>query len=301
MTAAASTIPDPRLAFARIGARGRERPHLRAGGSLHDLSALTPDITGAWLAAGGMTEAVEAWRAGALPVSTSSAERWGAPVATPGKIVCVGLNYRDHAEETGAALPSEPVVFMKDPSTIIGPFDDIHIPRASVKTDWEVELGVVIGAEARYLSSPASAASHIAGYVVSHDVSEREFQLERGGQWDKGKSCETFNPLGPWLVPASEVPDPQELALRLSVNGAVRQSGSTSRMIFDVAHVIWYLSQFMVLRPGDLINTGTPAGVAMGLPDQPYLRPGDVVELSIDGLGTARQTVVDAPLGEGDR
>ena len=277
----------------RIGEPGREVPAVEEGGVRYDLSGLTPDVTGAWLEGGGVAAAREALAAGSLPELTGGG-RVGPPIAAPTKIVCIGLNYRDHAEETGAAIPTEPVVFMKDPSTIVGPFDDVLIPRLSVKTDWEVELGVVIGRTARYLDSPADAMSHIAGFVLSHDVSEREFQLERGGQWDKGKSCETFNPLGPWLVPADEVVDPQALGLRLSVNGALRQDGSTATMIFGIEHVVWYLSQFMVLRPGDLINTGTPAGVALGLPGTPYLRSGDVVELSIDGLGSARQRMQDA-------
>ncbi|PPG25546.1 2-hydroxyhepta-2,4-diene-1,7-dioate isomerase [Pseudoclavibacter sp. RFBG4] len=217
-----------------------------------------------------------------------------APIARPGKIVCIGLNYRDHAAETGAAIPEEPVIFMKDPSTIIGPFDTVRIPRTSVKTDWEVELGIVIAREARYLPSPEDAAAVIGGYVLSHDVSEREFQLERGGQWDKGKSCETFNPLGPWVATPDEIADVQALGLRLSVNGVQRQNGTTADQVFDVHHVVWYLSQFMVLQPGDLINTGTPAGVALGIDGNPYLRDGDVVELSIDGLGTARQRFEDA-------
>ena len=177
---------------------------------------------------------------------------------------------------------------------MVGPFDDVLIPRGSTKTDWEVELGVVIGTTARYLGSPDEALAHVAGYAVSHDVSEREFQLERGGQWDKGKSCETFNPFGPDLVPAEHVGDPQKLGLRLWVNGEPRQDGSTGNMLFSVAHVIWYLSQFMVLHPGDVINTGTPAGVALGLPGTPYLREGDTVELEIDGLGRASQRMVQA-------
>ncbi|MDO9395814.1 MAG: fumarylacetoacetate hydrolase family protein, partial [Herbiconiux sp.] len=214
------------------------------------------------------------------------------PLAQPTKIVCIGLNYRDHADETGAAYPAEPVVFMKDPSTLAGANDTVPIPRHSVKTDWEVELGIVIGRTARYLDSPEEAAAHIAGYVLSHDVSEREFQLERGGQWDKGKSCEGFNPLGPWFATADEFDAPQELGLRLWVNGVQRQNGSTANQIFGIDHVVWYLSQFMVLRPGDIINTGTPAGVAMGIEGQPYLRVGDVVELEIDGLGRARQEFV---------
>ncbi len=285
----------PPLAFARLGDPGAESAFVLHAGSAYALSPLTDDITGAWLAAGGVENARLALREGALPEVDVAELRVGPPVARPGKVVCIGLNYRDHADETGAAYPSEPVVFMKDPSTVIGPFDDVHIPRGSTKTDWEIELGVVIGREARYLESPAAASAHIAGYTISHDVSEREFQLERGGQWDKGKSCETFNPLGPWLVPASEVADPQNLNLSLAVNGTARQNGTTANMLFDVAHIVWYLSQFMVLRPGDLINTGTPAGVALGLPDHPYLRAGDTVDLRIDGLGAARQRVIDAP------
>jgi len=183
---------------------------------------------------------------------------------------------------------------MKDPSCVVGPTDDILIPRGSLKTDWEVELGVVIGSTARYLDTPADAARVIGGYCLSHDVSEREFQLERGGQWDKGKCCETFNPLGPWLVTPDEVPDPQALDLRLSVNGVARQQGSTTDMIFPVDHLVWYISQFMVLEPGDLINTGTPAGVSLGHDDVPYLRAGDVVELSITSLGSQRSALVSA-------
>ncbi|KND26647.1 fumarylacetoacetate hydrolase family protein, partial [Streptomyces stelliscabiei] len=216
--------------------------------------------------------------------------RIGAPLARPGKIVCVGLNYRDHAAETGAAIPPRPVVFMKDPGTVVGPYDEVLVPRGSVKTDWEVELGVVVGRRARYLEDPEEAADVIAGYVVSHDVSEREFQLEYSSQWDLGKSCETFNPMGPWLVTADEAGDPQDLGLRLSVNGVKRQDGHTRDMIFPVHEIVAYLSRYMVLEPGDVINTGTPAGVALGLPGTPYLRPGDTVELEIDGLGSQRQT-----------
>ncbi|KRB36820.1 fumarylacetoacetate hydrolase family protein [Microbacterium sp. Root180] len=283
------------MTFGRLGASGSEIPIVRRDGRTYDLRPLTADIDGAFLAADGLARAFAAIDEGRLDELERTDElRVGPPIATPGKIVCIGLNYHDHAAETGAAVPSEPVVFMKDPSTIVGPFDDVLIPRRSVKTDWEVELGVVIGTEARYLDSPDDALAHVAGYVLSHDVSEREFQLERGGQWDKGKSCETFNPLGPDLVPASAVSDPQALGLRLWVNGELRQDGSTGSQIFPVAHVIWYLSQFMVLRPGDLINTGTPAGVALGIPGKPYLREGDVVELEIDGLGRARQRMVQA-------
>ncbi|AJF69091.1 fumarylacetoacetate hydrolase family protein [Streptomyces vietnamensis] len=279
----------------RIGDPGREIPALLLeDGAALDLRALTRDIDGEFLAGDVIGRIEEARAAGALPVLDIAGARVGAPVARPGKVVCVGLNYRDHAEETGAAVPERPVVFMKDPSTVVGPYDEVLIPRGSVKTDWEVELAVVIGREARYLASPADAPGHIAGYAVSNDVSEREFQLEFSAQWDLGKSCETFNPLGPWLVTPDEVGDPQALGLRLAVDGETRQNGHTKNMIFDVAYLVWYLSQYMVLRPGDVINTGTPAGVALGLPGTPYLRAGDTVELSIDGLGTQRQTFNNA-------
>jgi 2-keto-4-pentenoate hydratase/2-oxohepta-3-ene-1,7-dioic acid hydratase in catechol pathway len=280
----------------RIGERGSERPVVRAGdGTLYDLSAVTGDIDGAFLAGDGIARARAALAAGALPaVPDGAGLRVGAPIARPGKVVCIGLNYRDHAAETGAALPSEPIVFMKAPNTVVGPDDTVLVPRGSEKTDWEVELGVVIGRRARYLDSPEDALAVVAGYAISNDVSERAFQLERGGQWDKGKSCETFNPLGPWLVPAEEIDDPGALGLRLWVNGELRQDGTTADLIFGVGHVIWYLSQFMVLEPGDLVNTGTPAGVAMGLPGQPYLRAGDTMELEIDGLGRQRQTLQNA-------
>ncbi|WP_121713137.1 fumarylacetoacetate hydrolase family protein [Streptomyces sp. E5N91] len=275
----------------RLGAPGQERPAvLDHEGDTYDLSALTRDIDGGFLASGGTQRVRAALAAGELPRLDVEGLRTGAPVSRPGKVVCVGLNYRDHAEETGAAVPPRPVVFMKDPGTIVGPFDTVLVPRGSTKTDWEVELAVVIGRRARYLAGSEEAAGAIAGYAVSHDVSEREFQLELSPQWDLGKSRETFNPLGPWLVTADEVPKPQELELRLSVNGVLRQSGHTKNMIFDVAYLVWYLSQYMVLEPGDVINTGTPAGVALGLPGTPYLRPGDTVELGIDGLGSQRQT-----------
>jgi 2-keto-4-pentenoate hydratase/2-oxohepta-3-ene-1,7-dioic acid hydratase in catechol pathway len=283
------------MTFARLGPAGAEIPVLQRDGVSYDLRPLTADIDGAFLAADGPARAAAALERGELSeLPDAGALRVGAALARPGKVVCIGLNYRDHAAETGAAIPAEPVVFLKDPSTVVGPFDDVLIPRGSTKTDWEVELGVVIGSPARYLESPEAAMACVAGYVLSHDVSEREFQLERGGQWDKGKSCETFNPVGPILVPADRVADPQSLGLRLSVNGVVRQNGTTADMVFSVAHVVWYLSQFMVLHPGDLVNTGTPAGVALGLPDHPYLREGDVVELEIDGLGAAKQRMVAA-------
>jgi 2-keto-4-pentenoate hydratase/2-oxohepta-3-ene-1,7-dioic acid hydratase in catechol pathway len=284
------------MRLARLGETGAEIPVLQADGTTFDLRALTADIDGAFLSAAGLERVRDAYDAGSLPIlENAQGLRIGPPVARPTKIVCIGLNYRDHAEETHADIPAEPVVFMKDPSTLVGPNDDVLVPRRSVKTDWEVELAVVVGSTARYLDSPDDAPSVIAGYALSHDVSEREFQLERGGQWDKGKSCETFNPFGPVLVTADEVENPQSLGLRLWVNGRQRQHGTTANMIFGINHIVWYLSQFMVLLPGDIINTGTPAGVALGQPDpKPYLRAGDIVTLEIDGLGRARQEVKQA-------
>ena len=279
------------MQFLRLGEPGSERPAVRHDGSTYDLTPLTPDVDGRFLDTGGIGATRAALAAGELPVLDDAGLRVGPPIAAPGKVICIGLNYRDHAEETGAELPAEPVVFLKTADTIVGPYDEVLIPRKSVKTDWEVELGIVIGKTARYLESDADALACVAGYALSHDVSEREFQIERGGTWDKGKNCETFNPLGPFLVPADEIADPQQLALRLWVNGELKQDSSTKNMIFPVVEVVRYLSQFMVLRPGDLINTGTPAGVALGRPEpKPYLREGDVVELEIDGLGRQRQT-----------
>jgi 2-keto-4-pentenoate hydratase/2-oxohepta-3-ene-1,7-dioic acid hydratase in catechol pathway len=283
------------MRFVRIGAAGAEHPAvLDAAGRTFDLRPLTADIDAAFLSGDGIVAAEQALAAGRLPEIDVAGQRIGAPVARPGKVVCVGLNYRDHAAETGAAVPDRPVVFMKAPYTVVGPHDTVLIPRDSVKTDWEVELAVVIGRTARYLDSPQDASAHIAGYAVSNDVSEREFQLERSPQWDLGKSCETFNPLGPYLVTPDEAGDPGALVLRLFVNGEPRQNGNTKDMIFDVPYLIWYLSRHMVLEPGDVINTGTPAGVALGLPGHPYLRSGDVIELTIDGLGGQRQEVGQA-------
>lgn len=229
---------------------------------------------------------------GHLPVLDTVGRRIGAPIPRPGAIVCVGLNYRDHAEETGQVVPTEPILFLKLPRTVVGPHDDVLIPRRSTQTDYEVELGAVIGTRAHYLPDAEAGLECVAGYVVSHDVSEREFQLERGGQWDKGKNGDTFNPIGPWFVTADEVGDPHDLDVRLWVNGDLRQQSSTRNLIFGVGELVRYISQYMVLEPGDVINTGTPAGVALGYPEpKPYLRPGDVVELEISGLGRQRQTV----------
>ncbi|MDI1458308.1 fumarylacetoacetate hydrolase family protein, partial [Streptomyces sp. ATE26] len=262
----------------RVGTAGAERPALLdAGGTLRDLSGIVDDIDGTLLADDGALGRVRtAAEAGELPVLDAAGLRIGPPLGRIGKIVCIGLNYHDHARETGAEPPGEPVVFFKAPDTVVGPNDTVLVPRGSTKTDWEVELAVVVGRTARYLESAEDGLAHVAGYAVAHDVSEREFQIERGGTWDKGKNCETFNPLGPWLVTADEVPDPQALRLRLWVNGELRQDGATAQQIFPVGEVVRYVSQFMTLYPGDVINTGTPAGVAMGQPEpKPYLRGGD--------------------------
>lgn len=281
----------------RVGTAGAERPALldEDGTTLRDLSALVRDIDGDLLAdAAALDRIREAAASGDLPVIEAGL-RTGPPLGRIGKIVCIGLNYHDHAIEQGAAIPAEPIIFLKAPDTVVGPDDTVLVPRKSVKTDWEVELAVVIGRTARYLESADEALAYVGGYVLSHDVSEREFQIERGGQWDKGKNCETFNPLGPWLVTADEIPDPQTLALRLSVNGELKQDGTTADMIFGVAETVRYVSQFMPLYPGDVINTGTPGGVALGQSEpKPYLRAGDVVELSIEGLGQQRQVFKDA-------
>nr|WP_205708800.1 fumarylacetoacetate hydrolase family protein [Kineococcus siccus] len=279
----------------RVGPVGREVPAvLTDDGSLLDASGTVADVDGAALSPEGLAAI-----AAAVPtmprLPAAAGNRFGAPVARPGKVVCIGLNYALHARESGAEIPAEPVVFLKTTDTVVGPHDEVLIPRGSTKTDYEVELAVVIGRRARYLADAQEAMACVAGYAVSNDVSEREFQLERGGQWDKGKSCETFNPLGPWLVTADEVPDPQDLQLWLNVDGQVRQESRTSDMVFGVAEIVRYLSRFMVLEPGDVINTGTPAGVALGFPDpKPYLRAGQVVELGIEGLGTQRQVVGQA-------
>jgi len=275
----------------RLGPLGHERPALlRPDGTYLDLSGVL-DPTVPWTAA----DLDRARTAVGLPELDASGLRVGSPLPRPPALVCIGLNYRDHAAETGSPLPAEPIVFLKVPSTVVGPNDTVLIPRRSVKTDYEVELGVVIGRTVRYLDSAQEGLDAVAGYVVSNDVSEREFQIERGGTWDKGKNCETFNPLGPWFVTADEVGDPAALGLRTWVNGELRQDGSTRDLIFGVGEIVRYLSQFMVLEAGTVINTGTPAGVAMGFPDpKPFLRSGDVVECEIDGLGRMRQVMGQA-------
>jgi len=278
--------------LARFGAAGAERPAVLDGdGHAFDLTSLTADIDGAFLASGGPARARRALSDGELTPLDVTGLRIGAPIARPGKIVCIGPNYRRPDREVDVA---EPAVFLKAANTIVGPDDAVLIPRGSTATDWEVELAVVIGSTARYLGSPADSASVIAGYAVSHDVSERTFQHDRGGTIDKGKSCETFNPLGPWLVPPGSAGDIGDLGLRLWVDGRQRQDGRTRDMIFDVAYLVWYVSQFMVLEPGDVINTGTPPGCAIGLPDRPFLRAGQTVEVEIEGLGRQRQVIGQA-------
>ena len=270
----------------RYGPRGHEKPGLLdAQGQIRDLSGVIPDLAGDVLTRLPDLAKIDP---ATLPI-VSGAPRLGACVAGTGKFICIGLNYADHAAESGLQVPPEPVIFMKATSAICGPTDPILIPRGSVKTDWEVELGVVIGKAAKYVTE-SDALSHVAGYCVINDVSERAFQTERSGQWTKGKSCDNFGQTGPWLVTPDEVPDPQNLAMWLTVDGTSMQNGSTRTMVYGVAHVIAYLSQFFTLHPGDIISTGTPPGVGMGMKPQRYLKPGEVVELGIAGLGQQRQT-----------
>ena len=284
------------MKLVRFGSFAQERPAIiDAQGHRRDVARYAVDFDRVFFDAGGIErlQRLTADEIAACPLVPKEA-RWGAPVARPGKVICIGLNYADHAAEAGMAIPQEPIVFLKATNTVVGPYDDVLIPRKSVKTDWEVELGVIIGRTARYLDSPADSAAHIAGYCVSNDVSEREFQIERGGQWTKGKSCDTFNPLGPWLLTRDECPSSNDLAMKLSVNGTQRQNGSTKTMIFDVPFIVHYLSQFMTLEAGDVITTGTPPGVGMGQKPPFYLKAGDVMELSIAGLGTQKQTCRNA-------
>ncbi len=280
----------------RFGPSGNEKPGvIDDTGTRRDLSAHFNDWDMAFFGSSNMPRLAEILKreTTAMP-AVPETERWAAPIARPPKVICIGLNYSDHAAESGMPIPAEPIVFMKASNTVVGPFDDLRIPRGGDKTDWEVELGVVIGKEARYLASPADASAHIAGYCLTHDVSERAFQLERGGQWTKGKSCDTFNPLGPWLSTPDEVPNPDALKMKLWVNGELRQNGSTEKMIFNPAFLVHYLSQFMTLEPGDLISTGTPPGVGLGMKPPKFLQAGDVVELEIDRLGRQKQRCVPA-------
>jgi 2,4-didehydro-3-deoxy-L-rhamnonate hydrolase len=279
----------------RIGAPGAEKPVVRVDESTYvDVSDLVHDFDERFFGGGGPARLAEpvAERIADGDVRPFGDERIGAPIARPHQLLCIGLNFSDHAAETGAQPPTEPILFTKSPNTLIGPFDDVRIPRGSTKPDWEVELGIVIGRRTSYLDSVEDAAAAIAGFVLVNDVSERAFQIERGGQWSKGKSAETFNPAGPWLATPDEIPDVNDLDMWLDVNGTRRQTGNTKTMIFDPYFIVHYLSQFMVLEPGDLIDTGTPPGVGMGRKPPVWLRPGDVMELGITRLGTARQRVV---------
>lgn len=274
----------------RVGAKGAEKPAIRLeDGTIRDLSGVIADLGGDALSDSAL-EKIRQADLQSLP-ELGANERIGPCVAHVGKFICIGLNYADHAAETGAAIPAEPILFMKATSAIIGPNDDVIIPKNSIKPDWEVELGVVIGTEARYVDE-ANALDHVAGYCVVNDLSERHFQIERGGQWVKGKSADTFGPIGPWLVTRDEVADPQNLGMWLEVDGHRYQDGSTKTMVFGVAHLVSYVSQFMSLQPGDIITTGTPPGVGMGIKPEPvWLKPGNVMRLGIEGLGEQQQSV----------
>lgn len=274
----------------RFGEAGREKPGLEWQGKRYDVSQWVSDYDEAFFANQGMARLRESFDLEQAP-EIGLDVRLGVPIHRPGKLICIGLNYKQHAQESGMAIPEEPVVFFKATSAISGPFDSIILPKGSEKTDWEVELAIVIGQRANYVSE-SEAMDYVAGYVLHHDVSERAFQLERGGQWVKGKSCDTFAPLGPYLVAKEEIADPHNLRLWLSVNGEMMQDGNTRDFVFNIPFLVSYLSQFMSLMPGDVISTGTPAGVGLGLKPPRYLKAGDVVELGIDGLGQARQVVV---------
>jgi 2-keto-4-pentenoate hydratase/2-oxohepta-3-ene-1,7-dioic acid hydratase in catechol pathway len=277
----------------RIGEPGAERPVVRVDQSTYiDVSDEVNDYDAAFFSDNGVARVRELVADRGERVRTFDGERIGAPIARPHQILCIGLNYSDHAAETGQPVPDEPILFTKSPNTLVGPNDDVRTPQGSTKLDWEVELGVVIGRRTSYLGSLDEAKDAIAGYVTVNDVSERSFQFDRNGQWAKGKSAETFNPAGPWLVTPDEVEDVLQLRMWLDVNGTRRQSGSTEKMIFDPYFIVHYLSQFMVLEPGDLINTGTPPGVGMGFDPPVWLRAGDVVDLGIDGLGSQHQKIL---------
>ena len=274
----------------RFGKAGQEKPGIHLDGKNYDLSAFVKDYDESFFEQNGLQKLASIVNEEKLPL-VEDGQRIGSPIARPSKILCIGLNYAKHAKETGAAIPTEPILFMKSTTSLTGPFDNIIIPKNSEKTDWEVELGVVIGKKASYVSEE-EAMDYVAGYVLHNDVSERAFQLERGGTWDKGKGCDSFAPLGPWLVTKDEIPNPHTLRLWLSLNGKMMQDSNTDDLIFNIPQLISYSSQFMTLLPGDVISTGTPAGVGLGFSPNIYLKPGDVVELGIDGLGSSKQTVV---------
>jgi 2-keto-4-pentenoate hydratase/2-oxohepta-3-ene-1,7-dioic acid hydratase in catechol pathway len=278
----------------RIGAAGSEKPVVRIDDKTYvDVSDVVGDFDEHFFATGlEALAAVVDSRVTSGDLRRFAGERVGAPFARPHQILCIGLNYRDHAAETGQVVPDEPILFTKSPNTLIGPNDEVRLPRGSTKADWEVELGVVIASRSSYLENEDEARATIAGYVLVNDVSERAFQLERSGQWSKGKSAETFNPAGPWLATPDEIPDVLDLSMRLDVNGVRRQTGSTATMVFNPYFLVQYLSQFLVLEPGDLINTGTPPGVGMGFDPPVWLQAGDVMDLSIDGLGAQRSVVI---------
>lgn len=285
------------MKLARLGDAGAEVPVVIEDDRVHDLRGLTADIDGTFLARGGLSSVRESLATDSLPVLRDAASRRvGAPIARPSAVVCVGLNYVAHAAESGVEPPESPVIFLKTPNTVVGPDDDVFLPPGSVRTDWEVELGVVIGRHTSYLGSPSESRDHIAGYVIADDLSERQFQLEEsGGQWSKGKCAPGFTPVGPWLVPGDEV-DPTALTMQSWVNGEVRQHSSSSDMVFGVDHLVWHLSQYLAFEPGDLLLTGTPEGVALS-GRFPYLKEGDVVELEIDGLGRQRHCMHPGPAG----
>jgi 2-keto-4-pentenoate hydratase/2-oxohepta-3-ene-1,7-dioic acid hydratase in catechol pathway len=274
----------------RFGKEGQEKPGIHLEGKNYDLSAFIKDYDESFFEQNGLQKLAGIVIEEKLPL-VEDGQRIGSPIARPSKILCIGLNYAKHAKETGAAIPTEPILFMKSTSSLTGPFDNIIIPKNSEKTDWEVELGVVIGKKASYVSEE-EAMDYVAGYVLHNDVSERAFQLERGGTWDKGKGCDSFAPLGPWLVTKDEIPNPHKLRLWLSLNGKMMQDSNTDDLIFNIPQLISYSSQFMTLLPGDVISTGTPAGVGLGFSPNIYLKPGDVVELGIDGLGSSKQTAI---------
>lgn len=279
------------MKLVRFGAANNEKPGVLVdSGKILDVSQIIPDFDEKFFGAEGISDLKTEIAKGNLPMAPDG-QRLGPPIARPSKIICVGLNYLKHARESNMAVPTEPIIFFKSTTSMIGPDDEIIIPKGSTKTDWEVELAVVIGKKASYVSEE-NALNHVAGYMLHNDVSERAFQLERGGQWVKGKSADTFAPLGPWMVTADEIKDPHSLRLWLKLNGKILQDESTSDMIFKVPFLVSYISQFMTLLPGDVISTGTPAGVGLGFNPPVYLKDGDVIELGIDGLGTARQKVV---------
>ena len=278
----------------RFGPYRQEKPGIWLDGKRYDLSDYFLDWNEEFFNHGGIKKLSTVLSQRPPLPEIDEKERWGACVARPGKVICIGLNYSDHAKESGMEIPKEPIVFQKGSNTVIGPYDSVQIPRKSIKTDWEVELGIIIGKDARYLSSATEAKECIAGYCISNDISEREFQLERGGQWTKGKSCDTFNPLGPFLVTSDEIKDPHQLGMQLSVNGKKMQDGSTATMIFNCYEIVYYLSQFMTLEAGDLISTGTPPGVGLGMKPPTYLKAGDIMELTIEGLGSQRQECLNA-------